>query len=29
MIEHDIALIGSSWAGRWPNPDYGDEPALR
>ena len=29
MIEHQIALIGSSWAGRWPNPDYGPEPAIR
>jgi hypothetical protein len=29
MIDHDIALIGSSWAGRWPNEDYGPEPAIR
>jgi hypothetical protein len=29
MIAHQIALIGSSWAGRWPNPGYGDEPAIR
>src|SRR4051794_10595527 len=29
MIEHKVALIGSSWAGRWPNEDYGDERAIR
>jgi hypothetical protein len=29
MIDHQIALIGSSWAGRWPNDDYGKAPAIR